>query len=107
MNYIYLKFFLILSIILSILLSYAAHLGLAQSENKTSSDDKNNTKRIFNLVNNTITVVDKTTNEIISTMPLNPNPENTTTNNSKNSLTFPSDKANTTNLTEKFNALSK
>ena len=90
--------------------SSVAHLVMAQSENKTSFDGKNNTRRIINLVNNTITVVDKTTNETISTMPFNPNTENTTANETRNNLTFPSSTANATtvvNLTEKFNALSK
>ena len=87
-----------------------AHLVIAQSENKTSFDGKNNTRRIINLVNNTITVIDKTTNQTISTMPFSPIMKNTTDNETKNNLTFSSNTANATtdvNLTEKFNALSK
>jgi hypothetical protein len=87
-----------------------AHLVIAQSENKTSFDGDNNTRRIINLVNNTITVIDKTTNQTISTMPLSPIIKTTTDNETQNNMTLSSNTANATtgvNLTEKFNALSK
>jgi hypothetical protein len=87
-----------------------AHLVIAKSENKTSFDGKNNTRRIINLVNNTITVIDKTTNQTVSTMPFTPFMKNTTNNETQNNLTFSANTANATtgvNLTEKFNALTK
>ena len=108
--------FLILSITFSIMISSTlAHLVMAKSENKTSFDGKNNTRRIINLVNNTITIVDKTTNETISTMPYTAKAGNDTTNGTMTNSTindggFSTNKEKSTSnetLAEKFKELGK
>ena len=94
MNATSLSFLLVVSIAFCILISSSvAHLAMGQSENNTQ-DNKNNTRRIINLVNNTVTVVDKTTNEIISVTPYEGG--NSTTNNTTQTGGFPANTENTT-----------
>jgi len=101
---------LIFAITFSVLItSSIAKLVTAQGENKTNNVDNNNTRRIINLVNNTITIVDKTTNETISTMPYIANAGNDTSNSTLNNESFPTNKENSTtdDLSQKFNSLNK
>jgi Na+-transporting NADH:ubiquinone oxidoreductase subunit NqrC len=100
------SFLLIISIAFSILISsYVTHLAMGQSENSTQ-DNKNNTGTIINLTENTVTVVDKTTNETNSVTPYEGG--NATTNNTTNAGSSPVYKENTTtntSLTEKLEDL--
>ena len=57
-----------------------SHWTMAQIQNTTLPENMNDTRRIFNLNDNTITVINKTTNETISTMPYIRNIGNMTTN---------------------------
>ena len=105
-------FLLITGIAFSILIYSVPHLVTAQSENKTSVDKANNTRQIINLEDNTITLIDNTTNKIISTMPYVA--ENVTANTSGNNTTKDttlsvSAENDTTNktLTEKFKESNK
>jgi len=101
----------LISLTFSVVISSTlAHLVMAQSENKTSLDGKNNTRRIINLVNNTITVIDKTTNETLSVTPYNAKAGNASTNGTMNNGSFPTNKENRTSnetLAEQFNNLGK
>jgi Na+-transporting NADH:ubiquinone oxidoreductase subunit NqrC len=97
---------MIIGIGFSILISSSVtHLAMGQSENNTQ-DNKNNTRRIINLVDNTVTVVDKITNETISVTPYQGG--NTTTNTTTNGGSSLANKENTamnTNLTQKLEDL--
>jgi len=102
--------FLIFGITFSILISSSiTNLAISQGENKTISDGKNNTRRIINLVNNTITVIDKTTNETISTIPYLVPRNNTSNDTMNNESLSTNEEKNTTNntLSEKFESLNK
>jgi len=57
-----------------------SHWTMAQIQNTTLPENMNDTRRIFNLKDNTITVINKTTNETISTMPYVRNIGNMTAN---------------------------
>jgi cytoskeletal protein RodZ len=120
-------------IVLTTLLALVIHLliinpVLAQGPNTTTAQNRNNTKLIVDLKNNTITLVDKTTNETISVKNLMPkaaanttitenittNEKNATTNvnltpettTSNDTLTTNTGNATTdVNLTAKFSAL--
>ena len=87
--------------------------GLAQDTNTTLTQNRNNTKMIVDLKNQTKSLVDTTTNETISIKKFTPEeaanmtaflaPENATTDET---LTTDMDNATTNvNLTDKFNAL--
>ena len=86
----------------------------------------NDTRQIINLKENTITLMNKTTNETISTAPYLSNTGNTITNETINNMTSPGNTGSTItnetinnmtspgntgnmsiNLTEKFEALAK
>jgi hypothetical protein len=76
---------------------------------------QNDTRRIFNLTDNTITTINKTTNETISTVPYPMKTGNTVTNETISNMTSPGNQGNMTSpgnqgntsidLTEKFKAL--
>jgi len=68
---------------------------LVQAQNKISPENKNDTRQIINLKDNTITIVNKTTNETISTKPYPGKTGNTTTNET-NKLIIPGKTGNTT-----------
>jgi hypothetical protein len=118
---------LVLSGTFSILISSPiSHWAVAQIQNTTLPENMNNTMRIINLKDNTITVINKTTNETISTMPYSGNTGNMTSGTAANMTanetlsgtaanmtaneTLSGTAANMTandNLTEKFKELGK
>ena len=82
-----------------------SHWTMAQIENTTLPENTNDTRQIINLTDNTVTLINTTTNETIGTMKYVGNTGNMTTNE-----TLAADTGNMTtnqNLTEKFKALSK
>ena len=92
MNGVLMTAILVLGIAFWILISYPFyHWAVAQVQN-TTPENTNNTRQFINVKNNTITVINTTTNEIIRTMPYTEN-----TGNMSADL----------NLTEKFRALGK
>jgi len=104
---------------------------MAQIENTTLPENTNDTRQIINLTDNTVTLINTTTNETIGTMKYVGNTGNMTTNetlaadtgnmttnetlaadtgNMTTNETLAADTGNMTtnqNLTEKFKALSK
>jgi hypothetical protein len=99
---------------------------LVHAQNKTSPENKNDTRQIINLKDNTITLVNKTTNETISTTPYPGKTGNSTINetnkmilpgktgdstiNETNKMILPGKTgniSNTENLSERLNNLSK
>jgi hypothetical protein len=96
-----LTIFILLGVAFSILVaSHIFHWVIAQIQNTTLPENTNDTRRIINLRDNTITVINTTTNETIRTMPYLGNTGNMTSGNTGNMTT------NDT-LTEKFKALGK
>jgi hypothetical protein len=75
---------------------------LAQTQNKTSPGNSNDTRQIINLKDNTITLVNKTTNETISTTPYPAKPGNTTTNETNKMIVAGKTGNTTTNETNKM-----
>ena len=101
MNSLLATIFLLLSVAFSILItSHISHWVFAQIQNTTLPENTNDTRRIINVKNNTITVINTITNETISTMPYVENTGNLSTENTGNLSA-------TVNLTEKFEALGK
>src|SRR5215467_4389461 len=81
----------------------------AQTQNKTSPGNSNDTRQIINLKDNTITLVNKTTNETISTTPYPAKTGNTTTNET-NKMIVAGKTGNTSmnvNLSERLSKLAK
>lgn len=118
-NNVLMTVFLVLSAAFSILIaSPIFHWAMAQIQNTTLPETTNDTRRIINLKDNTITVINKTTNETISTTPYTGNTGNATPNESLSGTalnatpneTLSGNVGNmTTNdsLTEKFRELGK
>jgi len=89
-------FFLGLAIAISISMStIISPWALAQAQNETSPENKNDTRQIINLKDSTITLVNKTTNETLSTTPYPGKTDNTTTNET-NKMIIPGKTSNTT-----------
>ena len=98
MNGVLVAVFLVLGIAFSILISYPFyHWAAAQIQNITP-ENTNSTRQFINVKNNTITVINTTTNEIIRTMPYSENTGNMSAENTGNMSA-------TVNLTEKFKSL--
>jgi hypothetical protein len=108
MNRAWLKIFIGMNIILSLgILTLTDNWTTAQSENTTSSNT-NGTRMIYNVKDNTITIVNNTSNETISISTLTANTGNMITNESLSTDNVTENAENTTtnlNLTEKFKEL--
>jgi hypothetical protein len=81
MNGVMVTVFLVLAVAFSILVSSPiSHWAVAQIENTTLPENTNNTRQIINLKDNTITLINTTTNETIKTIPYTGNTGNTLAN---------------------------
>jgi hypothetical protein len=97
--------FLGLAISISISISLSSIISpwnLAQAQNNTSPENKSDTRQIINLKDKTITLVNKSTNETISTKPY-PGTSGNATTNETNKMIIPGKTGNaTTNETNKM-----
>ena len=96
MKAISLMVFLVLATAISISVSsIISPWTMVQAQNKISPENKNDTRQIINLKDSTITLVNKTTNETLSTTPYPGKTDNTTTNET-NKMIIPGKTDNTT-----------
>jgi hypothetical protein len=96
--------------------SIIADWTIVQAQNTTLPQDTNDTRRVFNMIDNTVTLINATTNETISVMKFTTSAGNTTANetlptsagNTTANETLPTSAGNTTaneTLTTKFKEL--